>query len=321
MSLTPDLLRMYQEMLREGDLHVRISGHQPLREWKRLADEGITADFGNEWLQVGGVKGFADGSVGSGTAWFLKPYTDDPKNSGIPSDELSDPSEMYHNIKSADAAGLQIAIHAIGDKANHEILNFYEKLEWEGGNRDRRLRLEHAQHLTRADIRRIADLHVIASMQPYHCIDDGRWIEKRIGPERARTSYAYRSLLSAGAILAFGSDWPVAPMTPLMGIYAAATRRTLDGKHPNGWVPEEKISVEEAVRAYTMGSAFASFDDNIKGSLKPGKLADLIVLSDDIFKIDPAKIRDVKVEMTMVGGRIVMGEIPRRRDPSGLLIR
>jgi predicted amidohydrolase YtcJ len=321
MSLTPDLLRTYQEMLKSGELTVRISGHQPLREWKRLADEGITADFGNEWIQVGALKGFADGSVGSGTAWFLKPYSDEPKNSGIPSDELSDPAGMYRNIKGADDAGLQIAIHAIGDRANHEILNFYEKLEWSGLRRDRRLRIEHAQHLTRADIARFADLHVIASMQPYHCIDDGRWIEKRIGPERERTAYAFRSLLSAGVNMAFGSDWPVAPMSPIMGIYAAVTRRTLDGKNPGGWVPEQKISVADAVRAYTVGSAFASFDDNIKGSLVPGKLADLIVLSDDIFSIDPVKIADVKVTMTMVGGRVVMGEIPRRRDASGLLIR
>jgi predicted amidohydrolase YtcJ len=228
---------------------------------------------------------------------------------------------MWLNIRDSDAAGLQIAIHAIGDKANHEILNMYERLEWEQNKRDRRLRIEHAQHLTAADIQRFAALHVIASMQPYQCIDDGRWAEKRIGPERAKTTYAFRSLLRSGATLAFGSDWPVVPMSPLMGIYAAVTRRTLDGKHPDGWVPEQKISVEDAVRAYTMGSAFASYDDQIKGSLKPGKVADLIVLSDDIFSIDPEKIQNVKVEATIVGGLLVMGELPRKKDPSGLLIR
>jgi hypothetical protein len=160
-------------------------------------------------------------------------------------------------------------------------------------------------------------------MQPYHCIDDGRWAEKRIGPERAKTTYAFRSLLDAGATLAFGSDWDVAPMKPLMGIYAAVTRRTLDGKHPGGWIPEQKITVAEAVHAYTMGSAYASFDDSIKGSIEPGKLADLAVLSDDIFAIDPVKIADTKVYMTIYDGEVVFGPIPKpyEKDPSGLLLR
>lgn len=321
MSAAPALVRLYADMWKAGELHVRISGHQPLPDWRRLADVGITADFGSNWLHLGGLKGFADGSLGSGTALFLKPYSDEPKNAGIASAELSNPKQMWLDIRDADAAGLQIAIHAIGDKANREILNMYERLEWERGLRDRRLRIEHAQHLALNDIPRFAALHVIASMQPYQCIDDGRWAETRVGPERAKTTYAFRSLLRAGTMLAFGSDWPVVPMSPLMGIYAAVTRRTLDGKHPDGWIPEQKITVEEAVRAYTMGSAFASFDDAIKGSLKPGKLADFVVLSDDIFSIDPEKIRDVKVLATVVGGRLVIGDLPRKRDSSGLLIR
>ena len=164
-------------------------------------------------------------------------------------------SKMQGHILDADRAGLQVAIHAIGDKANHMVLDMYEEAERQQRPRDRRFRIEHAQHLLRDDIPRFGKLHVIASMQPYHCIDDGRWAEKRIGPERAKTTYAFRSLLDTGAVLAFGSDWPVAPMVPLMGIYAAATRRTLDGKHPDGWVPEQKITVAEAIRAYTMGSA------------------------------------------------------------------
>lgn len=321
MSAAPELVRIYQKLEHSGELTVRISGHQPLTQWKRLADVGIEADFGNEWLQLGGVKGFADGSVGAGTALFLKPYSDDPKNSGIPSAELADPKQMRHNIEDADASGLQIAIHAIGDKANHEILNMYERLEFDHGERDRRLRIEHAQHLTPNDIARMANLHVIASVQPYQLIDDGRWIERRIGPERAKTAFAFHSLQSAGVLLAFGSDWPVVPMSPLMGIYAAVTRRPLNGSHPGGWIPEQKISVADAVRAYTVGSAFASFDDEIKGSLRPGKVADLVVLSDDIFSIDPEKIPDVKVETTIVGGRVVTGEMPRKRDSSGLLLR
>ncbi len=305
MSAAPDILRAYQTMLREGELRVRISGHQPLRSWQRLAGIGVTADFGNEYLHIGGLKGFADGSLGSTTALLFRPYLDSPQTSGIPSAELANPARMWSDIDNADRAGLQIAIHAIGDKANNTILNFYSRVVNEHGQSDRRLRIEHAQHLLAADIPRFADLHVIASMQPYHCIDDGRWAEKRIGPDRAKTTYAFRSLLDSHAALAFGSDWPVAPMSPIMGIYAAVTRRTLDGKHPEGWVPEQKISVEEAVRAYTAGSAFASYDEKIKGTIEPGKLADFVVLTGDIFNIDPARISDVNVYLTVFDGKII----------------
>jgi hypothetical protein len=232
---------------------------------------------------------------------------------------------MWRNMEGADAAGLQIATHAIGDRANDIILGMYERLEREHGPRDRRLRIEHAQHLTAADIPRFGRDHVIASMQPYHLIDDGRWAEKRIGPERAKTSYAFRSLLDSGATLAFGSDWPVAPMSPIMGIYGAVTRRTLDGKHPDGWVPQQKITVEEAVRAYTTGAAYASFDEKIKGSTEPGKLADFVVLSQDIFTIDPVKIADTKVLMTVFDGRFVIPAEPEsafyKKLPSGLILR
>jgi predicted amidohydrolase YtcJ len=309
MSAAPDTLRAYEALYHEGKLHVRIAGRQPLQSWKRLAGPGIQAGFGNDTLQIGGLKGFADGSLGSTTAWLFQPYSDAPNTSGIPSDELSKPDEMYANIRDADKAGLQIAIHAIGDRANNTILNFYERAEKENGpwpaGTERRFRIEHAQHLIASDIPRFASLRVIASMQPYQCIDDGRWAEKRIGPERLKTTHAYRSLLDAGAVLAFGSDWPVAPMVPLMGIYAAATRRTLDGKNPNGWVPEQKITVAEAVHAFTMGSAYAEGEETVKGSIAPGKLADLVVLSKDIFHVDPVEIENTRVEMTMFDGKII----------------
>jgi predicted amidohydrolase YtcJ len=323
MSAAPAFFRVYEKMMHSGELTVRISGHQPLRTWEHLADVGLTADFGNDRLHIGGLKGFADGSLGSTTALFFRPYLDAPNTSGIPSDELARPEQMWSNIEHADAAGLQIAIHAIGDKANDTILDFYERLEKEHGSRDRRLRIEHAQHLLPTDIPRFAQLHVIASMQPYHCIDDGRWAEKRIGPERAKTAYAFRSLLDAGTTLAFGSDWPVAPMNVLMGIYGAATRRTLDGKHPDGWVPEQKITVAQAVHAYTLGSAYASFDEGRKGSIEPGKLADLVVISDEIFSINPADIANTKVWMTIFDGRVVVGPKawPYKKDLSGLLLR
>jgi len=300
-----NLMRAYQTLYASGQLKVRISFHMPLKEWQKLEEVGIKAGFGNDKLHIGGLKGFADGSLGSNTAWFSEPYNDSPGTSGIPSDELQDPDSMYRNIQGADRAGLQIAIHAIGDRANKTILDLYERLERDNGSRDRRLRIEHAQHLFPSDIPRFAKLHVIASVQPYHAIDDGRWAQKRIGAERIKTTYAFRSLLDSGAPLALGSDWFVAPMEPLLGIYAAVTRRTLDGKNPQGWVPEQKITVPEALHGYTVGSAYASGEEKIKGSIEPGKLADLAVLSNDILTIDPVEIQNTKVDFTIFDGRVI----------------
>jgi predicted amidohydrolase YtcJ len=305
MSAAPDILAAYQKLLNNDELTVRVYGHQPLPEWERLSRAGVRAGFGSDRLKIGGLKGFADGSLGSTTALFFEPYLDDPKTSGLPSDEMIPESKMLKNILDADRAGLQIAVHAIGDKANKAILDMFAEVEKRNGGRDRRLRIEHAQHLRPEVIKRFGSQRVIASMQPYHAIDDGRWAENRIGPERAKGTYAFRSLLDSGAILAFGSDWFVAPMEPLMGIYAAVTRRTLDGKRPNGWVPEQKITIAEAVEAYTLGSAYASFDEKIKGSIEVGKLADIAVLSDDIFKIKPEEIEKVKVVITIFDGKVI----------------
>jgi predicted amidohydrolase YtcJ len=299
------VIRVYRKLQRRGQLHIRVAVHVPIQAHKQFVSAGLMADLGNDELRIRAVKSFADGALGSATAWFFEPYADAPDTSGIPSDELSNPDEMYRNIREANSAGFQIAVHGIGDRANKTILDFFQELEQTNGKSDRRLRIEHAQHLRREDIPRFAKLSVIASVQPYHCIDDGRWAERRIGPERAKTTYAFRSLLDSGATLAFGSDWFVAPIDPLQGIYAAVTRRSLDGKHPDGWVPEQKVSVKEAVHAYTMGSAFASKEEQIKGSLEPGKLADLVVLSDDILQIDPENIRDTKVDMTLFDGRVI----------------
>ena len=305
MSAAPEILRVYQTLRARGELTVRISGHQPLASWERLAAIGLHAAFGGDKLQIGGLKGFADGSLGSTTALFFQPYLDAPNTSGLANSQMIPVSKMQNNILGADRAGLQVAIHAIGDKANHTVLDMYEEAGRQDGPRDRRFRIEHAQHLLRDDIPRFGKLHVIASMQPYHCIDDGRWAEKRIGPERAKTTYAFRTLLDTGAVLAFGSDWPVAPMEVLMGIYGAATRRTLDGKHPDGWVPEQKITVAEAIHAYTMGSAYASFTEKIKGSIEPGKLADMVVVSDDILSIPPAEIANTHVVTTIFDGKVI----------------
>jgi predicted amidohydrolase YtcJ len=296
---------VYQTLLDRGELKTRIYAVWPLPSWDRLARTGIRAHFGSPMLRTGGLKGFSDGSLGSTTALFYEPYRDAPNTSGIPSGEMFPDGAMLERVRSADRAGLQVMIHAIGDRANDMILSIFEQVEKENGARDRRFRIEHAQHLRPQDIPRFARDKVIASMQPYHAIDDGRWAEKRIGKERAKSSYAFRSLLDAGATLAFGTDWTVAPLDPMLSIYAAVTRRTLDGKNPNGWVPEQKISVEEAVRAYTAGSAFAEFQENEKGTITAGKLADLVILARDIFKIDPKEIENVKVVMTIMDGRIV----------------
>lgn len=305
MSASPEILRVYQTLLGAGEMTVRVSGHQPLPEWQRLARVGLRQGFGNETLQVGALKGFSDGSLGSTTALFFDVYNDAPDSYGLPADQMIPESKMLDNIVGADKAGLQVAVHAIGDKANERVLSFFAEAARRNGARDRRFRVEHAQHLRPQEIQKFAELGVIASMQPYHCIDDGVWAEKRIGKQRAKGTYAFRSLLDAGATLAFGSDWFVAPMEPLLGIYAAVTRRTLDGKHPEGWAPEQKITVAEAIRAYTMGSAYASFEERRKGSIETGKLADMVVLSEDILTIDPVRIEKVKVLMTIFGGRVV----------------
>jgi len=299
------VLRRYGQLLAQGKLKLRISARFPLDHYRRLADVGIMTNFGNDTLVIGSLKAFADGSLGSGTAWFFQPFDDAPGNSGLASADLANSEQFFANLQGADRAGLHITVHAIGDRANKTILDLYERLEKEDGASDRRLRIEHAQHLRPEDIPRFGRLHVIASMQPYHAIDDGRWAENRIGHQRAMTTYAFRSLLDSGATLAFGSDWFVAPINPLIGIYAATTRRTLDGKNPGGWIPEQKISVTQAVHAYTVGSAYAESQDDIKGSIAPGKLADFAVLSEDIFHIDPIEIENVKVELTVVGGEIV----------------
>jgi len=296
---------VYQTLFDRGELKTRIYAVWPLPGWDGLARTGVRAHFGSAMLRTGGLKGFADGSLGSTTALFFQPYLDAPNTSGIPSDEMFPDGAMLDRVRGADRAGLQVLIHAIGDRANDKILSIYEQVEKEDGERDRRFRIEHAQHLRAQDIPRFARDKVIASMQPYHAIDDGRWAEKRIGPERARTTYAFRSLLDSGAMLAFGTDWTVAPLDPMLTIYAAVTRRTLDGKHPQGWVPEQKISAAEALHAYTVGSAFAEFQEKEKGTITPGKLADLVILSQDALKIDPNEIEKVRVVMTIMDGRVV----------------
>jgi hypothetical protein len=293
---------VYQELARQGKLKTRVYAVSTLNDWQRWQRAGIHYAFGDAMIRVGGLKGFADGSLGSTTAWFYEPYLDKPDSRGL---ALEEPAKIYEKVLNADKNNLQVMIHAIGDRANDEILKIYERVEKENGAKDRRVRIEHAQHLNEGLIKRFASAKVIASMQPFHAIDDGRWAWKRLDEKRLKGTYAFRTLLDSGAKLAFGTDWFVAPLNPMFGIYAATTRRTLDGKNPKGWIPEQKITVEEAVRAYTSGSAYAEFQENVKGAITVGKLADLVILSDDIFTISPIEIEKTKVLTTIVDGKVV----------------
>jgi hypothetical protein len=287
---------------KQNKLMTRIYAGTSIGNWRSLDEKLKNQGRGDAWLRFGNVKEFVDGSLGSHTAAFFKPFADSPNDSGF---FLTPPDQLYRGIKSADSAGLHLMVHAIGDKGIRTLLDIFERVQKENGPRDRRFRIEHLQHIHPADITRLKELGVIASMQPYHAIDDGRFAEKYLGYERCKTTYAFKSLMDAGATVAFGSDWFVAPPIPLEGIYAAVTRRTLDDKNPEGWVPEQKISVEDALKAYTINGAYASFEEGIKGSLEPGKLADFVILEKDITVIDPVEIRDVKVLRTVVGGKVV----------------
>lgn len=295
-------LATYRRAENRGEMVTRIYSVVPLRDWERLRDEVESRGSGNEWLRIGGLKGFMDGSLGSHTAAMLEPFTDAPEDKGFLINELAD---LRKWVTGADAAGLQVMVHAIGDSAIRDLLDIYLDVVEANGERDRRFRMEHAQHIAAEDIQRFAVQEVIASMQPYHAIDDGRWAEEVIGPERAKTTYAFRSLIDAGAKVSFGSDWSVAPATPIDGIYAAVTRQTLDGANPGGWVPEQKVTVEQSLRAYTTDAAYASFEEGIKGMLKPGMLADFVLLDQDLTQIAPETILDTDILKTVVGGEVV----------------
>ena len=296
---------VFQDLARRGRLTTRVAVYIPVTEVETLARLKMRSPFGGPYLKLAGLKGFMDGSLGSATAYFFEPYTDDPRTSGLLHGQMFPEGIMEKRLLEADRAGLQVAVHAIGDRAISMLLDMYEKAEAAGGPRDRRWRVEHAQHIRPDDIARFGQLGLIASVQPYHAIDDGRWAEKKIGPERVRTTYAFESLRRAGARLAFGSDWTVAPLSPILGIYAATTRRTLDGMNPGGWVPEEKVTVAEAVRAYTVNGAFAEFAESFKGTIEPGKAADLVALDRNIFAVSPEEIGGARVEMTIFDGKII----------------
>jgi len=299
-----DALEVFNKLKSEGKLTCRIYTRMPITEYKKLVEKNIQVGYGDDLIKMGSLKAFADGSLGSSTAWFFEKYNQDTTTYGLPMDIITD-GNMEKWCTDADKNHLQLSVHAIGDKANSYMLDLYEKISKENPKWDRRFRIEHAQHVRFQDIPRFAELGVIASVQPYHCIDDGVWAEKRIGPERIKYTYPFKSFLDAGVKMCFGTDWYVAPLNPLLGLYAAVTRRTLDNKNPEGWIPEQKISIEDAIKCYTINSAYASFEENTKGSIEVGKLADLIVLSDDILKIDPVKIKNAEVVMTIFDGKVI----------------
>jgi hypothetical protein len=296
---------VYQDLLREGALTARITLYFPIARVEEVLKVGLASGFGSTRLRFAGLKGFTDGSLGSGTALFFQPYSDEPDNAGLFHQQMVPEGVMAERIRAADRHGLNVAVHAIGDRAIAALLDIYEGLAGQACPHGRRLRMEHVQHVRPGDFQRMARLGMVASVQPYHAIDDGRWAERRIGPERARFAFPYRSLLDAGVPLAFGSDWPVAPMDPVLAIAAAVTRRTLDGRHPDGWIPAQKVPLEAAVRAATLGGAYAECAEAEKGSIAPGKLADFVVLDRDLFRIRAEEIQEARVAMTLCGGKVV----------------
>ncbi|GJL92278.1 amidohydrolase [Hyphococcus sp.] len=293
-------LAVFRAAHKAGLLKLRIYSMAPLQNWEAARDRVATEGTGDALLRWGALKGFVDGSLGSTTAWFYEPFSDAPQTSGFP---VTDPDQLAQLIGDADDAGLHLAVHAIGDKAIDTLLDDFEAVAGDD-IRERRYRIEHFQHPTRTAIERGAKDGVIASMQPYHAIDDGRWAERRIGPARIKTTYAFRSILDAGGILTFGSDWPVAPLSPLEGVYAAVARQTIDGANPDGWQPQEKISVEEALTAYTATNAYAGLQEDVLGTLAPGMAADFVVLSEDPRSAVPDEIGGIRVLQTVIDGQV-----------------
>ncbi|HKE91846.1 MAG TPA: amidohydrolase [Gemmatimonadales bacterium] len=295
-------LASYRRLEKAGRMTLRVYLYLPLDQWRAVADTIRASGAGDDWVRIGGLKGFMDGSAGARTAYFFDAYNDSAGYHGL----LQNPEQdMATWIGNADSAGLQIAVHAIGDRANADLLAMYDSVAKVHGTRDRRFRIEHAQHLRREDIPRFGQGRIVPSMQPYHAIDDGRWVVQRIGPERIKTTYAFRDLLNTGAPLAFGSDWTVATIDPLWGVYAAVTRRTLDDKNPGGWVPEQKITLAEALKAYTANNAWAVFAEHQWGTLAPGMDGDVVVLDHNLFTMAPESLATARVSVTIVGGKVV----------------
>jgi predicted amidohydrolase YtcJ len=309
-------LDIYRELHRKGELTVRIHFRPGLDRWKEVSEKGIKVGSGDEWIRLGALKGHIDGIMGTSSARFFAGYSNNPDNRGrwrpLMVNEKGEfvEGKFLGYMADADAAGLQLTVHAIGDEANSVLLDYLEELDRRNGKRDRRFRLVHAQVLAPKDFARLGPLRIVAEVQPFHLSDDMRWMEERIGHERSKGAYAFKSIASSGAILSFGTDWPGTsaseyPINPMLGLYAAVTRQTTNGKPDGGWFPDERISMADAIRAYTYNTAYANFEEKIKGSIEVGKLADLTVLSKNLLRIPPKEILTAEVVYTIVNGRIV----------------
>lgn len=309
-------LDIYKELQRTGELTVRVHFRPGLDRWKDLADRGIRVGSGDEWIRLGALKGHIDGIMGTSSARFFEPYSNDAKNRGrwrpLMVNEKGEfvEGKFLGYMLDADRAGLQLTVHAIGDEANNVLLNYLEELNGKNGKRDRRFRLVHAQVLAAKDFKRLGQLGVVAEVQPFHLSDDMRWMEERIGFERTKGAYAFKSIQASGAVLSFGTDWPGTsaseyPINPMLGLYAAVTRQTITGQPATGWFPDERISIAEAIRAYTLNTAYANFEEGTKGSIEVGKLADLAVLSKNLLKVAPKEFLTTQVIYTIVGGKLV----------------
>jgi predicted amidohydrolase YtcJ len=305
MGPAPAEIELYRSLARRGELTTRIRAVRPeVPLHRELASAGEATAGESSFLKISGAKGFADGSLGSTTALFFDPYSDDAGSRGLLADEMQPLDEMRKRLIALDKAGVQLCIHGIGDRAISMVLDLLDDVQRANGTRDRRPRIEHSQHLAPGDFTRYSKLGVIASVQPYHAIDDGRWAERRIGAERLRRTYAFRSFLDNGVRLAIGTDWPVGPLDPMLTVHAGVTRATLDGKNTGGWLPEQKLTVAQVIEGYTAGAAYASFEEKDLGSITDGKLADLVLLDRDPFGAAPEELRNIRVAMTIVGGRI-----------------
>lgn len=301
-------LEFFDQAAGNGELTVRVyycpeltDDPETLREYSELKEKYKN----NPLIGFGFLKSFIDGTLGSATAALFEPYNDDPSTSGV---LVIEPEKLEKMVLEADRRGFQIGIHAIGTRGNHLVLDVYEKAIQANGRREARHRIEHTQLLAESDLPRFAQLGVIASMQPSHCITDKRFAEDRLGKKRCRYAYAWRSVLDAGANIAFGTDAPVEILNPMDGLYAAVTRKDREGEKGEGWFPEEKLTMEEAIQLYTLGSAYASFEEDIKGSIEPGKLADMVVLSQNLLEIPEDKVLDTEVVYTIFDGRVIYGK-------------
>ncbi|MCC6359209.1 MAG: amidohydrolase [Phycisphaerales bacterium] len=311
-GVSPAEVEVYQRLEREGRLKLRVYGMLAsayAKDWFAKNPRIIGPRF-----TLRATKAYADGAMGSRGAWLLAPYADRPSDAdGKPYTGLavSTPESIREIARDAVARGYQVCTHAIGDRANREVLDAYAAAIRDaapGGaaeKPDHRFRIEHAQLLAPTDIARFAPLGVIASMQPTHCTSDMRWVDARVGPERSRGAYAWNSLLKSGAMLAFGSDFPVESHNPMLGLYAGVTRQTVDGQPAGGWHADERLSREQTLRAHTLGAAYAAFEENDKGTLKPGKLADFVIVDRDFFACPERDIASMKVLMTVIGGEVV----------------